>query len=188
MTCRAILQITLSAQSSQGSFQADREKDILSAALGNSEHPGRTRGAGVFVTWEQWFQADSGSYRSRKRAKAEHDAKLREDLRASLRDELTEKIRAEVSEKVSQSFEERIRAFEQKQIETFEERIRGLQMPSQLEAPTPTIPLASPPKHPSSCASNPNPTTIGDDRFSVDDIQVIIIISGMLNPLIGLLE
>lgn len=176
MTCRAILQITLSAQSSQGSFQADREKDILSAALGNSEHPGRTRGAGVFVTWEQWFQADSGSYRSRKRAKAEHDAKLREDLRASLRDELT------------QSFEERMRAFEQKQKETFEERIRGLQMPSQLEAPTPTIPLASPPKHPSSCASNPNPTTIGDDRFSVDDIQVIIIISGMLNPLIGLLE
>lgn len=176
MTCRAILQITLSAQSSQGSFQADREKDILSAALGNSEHPGRTRGAGVFVTWEQWFQADSGSYRSRKRAKAEHDAKLREDLRASLIDELT------------QSFEERMRAFEQKQIETFEERIKGLQMPSQLEAPTPTIPLASPPKHPSSCASNPNPTTIGDDRFSVDDIQVIIIISGMLDPLIGLLE
>ena len=186
------MQVTLSAQSSQGSFQADREKDILSAALGNSEHPGRTRGAGVFVTWEQWFQADSGSYRSRKRAKAEHDAKLREDLRASLRDELTEKIRAEVSEKVTQevtqSFEERIRAFEQKQIETFEERIRGLQMPSQLETPAPTIPLASPPKHPSSCASNPNPTTIGDDRFSVDDIQVIIIISRMLNPLIGLLE
>ena len=170
------MQVTLSAQSSQGSFQADREKDILSAALGNSEHPGRTRGAGVFVTWEQWFQADSGSYRSRKRAKAEHDAKLREDLRASLRDELT------------QSIEERMRAFEQKQIETFEERIRGLQMPSQLEAPTPTVLLASPSKHPSSCASNPNPTIIGDDRFSVDDIQVIIIISGMLNPLIGLLE
>ena len=32
------------AQSFQGSFKADREKDELTLALGNKEHPGRTGG------------------------------------------------------------------------------------------------------------------------------------------------
>ena len=134
-------------------------------ALGNKEHPGRTRGAGVYVTWAKWFQADSGSYRSRKRAKDDRDAKLREEIRESIRDEVEDRVRA-----VSQRFEE---------------RIRELEISNHLQAPAPTV-LASPPKHPSSCASNPTPND--DNRSPIDDIQVIIIISGMLDPLIGLLE
>ena len=169
------MQVTLSAQSSQGSFQADRERDILSAALGNNEHPGRTRCLGLYVPWKYGFREDSESYRSRKRAKAERDAKLREEIRESLKDEITESIRDEI--------DDRVRAETQRRMESFEERLREVQ----LQAPAPTV-LASPPKLPSSCASNPNPTPIGDDRFPVDDIRVIINISGMLDPLIGLLE
>ena len=144
-------------QSSQGSFQADRERDILSAALGNKEHPGRTRGIGLYVDWNKGFSKDSETYRSRKRAKAEREAVAREEMRASLREELRDFIREEIRASLT----------------------------NQLEAPAATV-LASPPKRPSSCASNHNLEI--DNRFPVDDILVIIIIPGMLNPLIGLLE
>ena len=90
------MQVTLSAQSSQGSFQADRERDILSAALGNKEHPGRTRGIGLYDQWKDGFSKDSETYRSRKRAKAEREAELREEIRASLREEMWDVIREEI--------------------------------------------------------------------------------------------
>ena len=40
---------------SQGTFQPDREKDELTYALQNPEHPGHTRGKGV-VTWKYDFR------------------------------------------------------------------------------------------------------------------------------------
>ena len=149
------------AQSSQGSIQEDRERDILSAALGNKEHPGRTRGIGLYVDWNKGFSKDSGTYRSRKRAKAEREAELRDEMRASLREEMREEMRGVAREEIRAS------------------------LTNQLEAPAATV-LASPPKRPSSCASNHNLEI--DNRFPVDDILVIIIIPGMLDPLIGLLE
>src|SRR5437868_9752317 len=39
----------IQAQVTQGSFVPDRENDILTKALGNKEHPGRTRGTGSKV-------------------------------------------------------------------------------------------------------------------------------------------
>ena len=53
--------LRLSEESSQGTFQAAREKDILTSALGNKEHPGRMRGVGVTVPWKLGFPDDAGS-------------------------------------------------------------------------------------------------------------------------------
>ena len=39
----------------EGKFQPDRERDELTYALGNPEHPGRTRGKGV-VPWKYGFR------------------------------------------------------------------------------------------------------------------------------------
>ena len=60
------------SESSQGSFHPDREKDELTKALQNPEHPGRTRGDGM-VPWKIGFSEHSAAYRSQKRNKAEKD-------------------------------------------------------------------------------------------------------------------
>ena len=54
----------------EGRFHPDREKDELSRALGNPEHPGRTRGTSGSVPWVHGF-SDSTGYRSRGRKKKE---------------------------------------------------------------------------------------------------------------------
>jgi len=54
----------------EGRFHPDREKDVLSRALGNPEHPGRTRGTAGSVPWVHGFP-DSTGYRSRGRKKKE---------------------------------------------------------------------------------------------------------------------
>ena len=70
-------------QAAAGStFQPDRERDELTYALGNPEHPGRTRGKGV-VLWKYGFRDYIESYRSRQRRKndeREHLRRLEERL------------------------------------------------------------------------------------------------------------
>ena len=53
----------------EGRFLPDREKDKLSRALGNPEHPGRTRGTSGSVPWKVGFPDSSDTYRSRARKK-----------------------------------------------------------------------------------------------------------------------
>lgn len=55
----------------QGKFFPNREKDELTRALGNKEHPGRTRGTKGSVPWKEGFPRDLGTYRSRGRKKEE---------------------------------------------------------------------------------------------------------------------
>ena len=50
----------------EGTFQPDRERDELTYALGNPEHPGRTRGKGV-VPCKYGFRDYIESYRSWKK-------------------------------------------------------------------------------------------------------------------------
>jgi 3-hydroxyacyl-CoA dehydrogenase len=52
----------------EGTFQPERENDELTRALGNAEHPGRTRGKGL-VSWKTGFSECNDSYRSRDRKK-----------------------------------------------------------------------------------------------------------------------
>ena len=66
----------------EGTFQPDRERDELTYALGNPEHPGRTRGKGV-IPWKYRFRHYIESYRSRQRRKndeREHLRRLEEQL------------------------------------------------------------------------------------------------------------
>src|SRR5438105_8111651 len=58
----------IQAQVSEGSFVPDREHDILTKALGNLEHPGRTRGFGSKVPWKKGFPQDAHRYKSRRNA------------------------------------------------------------------------------------------------------------------------
>lgn len=155
-----LLQEELSFESTLGSFQGTRENDMLSVALGNKEHPGRTRGLGLYVPWKHGFQDESGMYRRRKRNKAERDAQLREELKASLKEELLGSMADIIRDEVRKQTESQ-------------------------QAATAADALASPHNRPSSCASNP---TQIQSKFPVDDIQVIIITSRMLAPLVGLFE
>src|SRR5438132_13659476 len=54
----------IQAQVTEGSFVLDRENDILTKALGNPEHPGRTRGRGSKVPWKTGFPQDAHKYKS----------------------------------------------------------------------------------------------------------------------------
>ena len=133
---------------------------MLSVALGNKEHPGRTRGLGLYVPWKHGFEDDSGIYRRRKRNKAERDAQLREEIKESLKEEILAQMGDVIREEV------------RKQTESY-------------QATTAAAMLASPHNRPSSCSSNPTHT---QSKFPVDDILVIIITSRMLVPLVGLFE
>ena len=64
-------------KSERGEFVPDRDRDELTLALGNKEHPGRTRGVGI-VPWKYGFKDDINTYRSRKRAKTQQDQRMRE--------------------------------------------------------------------------------------------------------------
>ena len=96
------MQQSLSSACSEGSFQADREKDILSTALGNKEHPGRMRGKGVNVPWRDGFGDDYCTYRSRKRSKAEYDTVLEQVLTAKFQGEIAS-LRDQVNQLLNQS-------------------------------------------------------------------------------------
>ena len=59
----------------EGRFHPDKEKDELTEALGNAEHPGRTRGTSGSVPWLHGFPK-SGGYRSRERKKKEEASEM----------------------------------------------------------------------------------------------------------------
>jgi len=46
---------SLEEQASQGSFVPHRRQDVLTAAIGRPEHPGRVHAAGAGVTIKQYF-------------------------------------------------------------------------------------------------------------------------------------
>ena len=54
----------------QRTFVPDREKDQLTMALGNPEHPGRTRGMPGSIPWKVGFP-DTGAYKTHERKKLE---------------------------------------------------------------------------------------------------------------------
>jgi hypothetical protein len=64
----------------QGIHTSNRENDVLTQALRNKEHPGRTRGADI-VPWKLAFEEDSASYRSRSRSKATNESEFNRVLK-----------------------------------------------------------------------------------------------------------
>jgi len=49
------IQDSLEKQASQGSFVPHGRQDLLTAAIGRPEHPGRVRAAGAGVTIKKYF-------------------------------------------------------------------------------------------------------------------------------------
>lgn len=82
----------------QGSFVPDRENDELIRALGNKEHPGRTRGIGL-VPWVLGFIDDAATYRSRARSNAQREAEWQE-MMAQVDARVQMKMEAEVEARV----------------------------------------------------------------------------------------
>jgi len=78
----------------QGTRTSNREKDVLTQALGTKEHPGRTRGTGV-VPWKLAFPQESNTYRSRSRGRAEHEAEYLRRLK-EMEDRMEARIEATV--------------------------------------------------------------------------------------------
>jgi hypothetical protein len=62
----------VAAKQKAGEFKPQREKDVLTVALGNLEHPGRVRGISSKEGWKEGFGPEwEGMYRKRDRYKEE---------------------------------------------------------------------------------------------------------------------
>ena len=57
----------------KGTRSTNRENEMITQALENKEHPGRTRGAGL-VPWKIAFKEESSTYRSRSKGRAAQEA------------------------------------------------------------------------------------------------------------------
>nr|AAM01089.1 Hypothetical protein with similarity to putative retroelement [Oryza sativa Japonica Group]AAM74321.1 Hypothetical protein [Oryza sativa Japonica Group]AAP53450.1 transposon protein, putative, CACTA, En/Spm sub-class [Oryza sativa Japonica Group] len=85
----ATKELVVEQQVSQEACSQRREDDLLTKALGNKEHYGRTRGVGSSVPWKYGFPDYAWQYKKRTSNKAEKDARLEAKIRASIRAELT---------------------------------------------------------------------------------------------------
>ena len=84
----------------QGTRTSNREKDVLTQALGIKEHPGRTRGTSV-VPWKLAFPKESNTYRSRSRGRAEHEVEYLRGLK-EMEDRMEAWIEATIEARVEQ--------------------------------------------------------------------------------------
>ena len=64
----------------KGTRNTNRENDVLTQALRNKEHPGRTRGASL-IPWKIAFEEESFTYRSCSRGRAEQEAETLRPLK-----------------------------------------------------------------------------------------------------------
>lgn len=140
-------ELVASQEASQEVSSQRREDDILSKALGNKEHRGRTRGLGANVPWKFGFPDYAWQYKKRTVTKAEKDARLAAQIREQVRAELS----SEFDEKL-ESMRARIR-----------QEIREEQHLPVAAAAATQQDLASPTQRRSSCAS----TEAGEDLPSV---------------------
>jgi hypothetical protein len=68
----------LAEMQKKGLFVPDREKDMLTTAIGMPEHPGRVRGISSTLPWGKAFCEHRSSYKKRDRYKKKLDDKMRE--------------------------------------------------------------------------------------------------------------
>nr|ABA94307.1 transposon protein, putative, CACTA, En/Spm sub-class [Oryza sativa Japonica Group] len=91
-----IVELNAERQASQEVCPQKREDDILTKALGNEEHRGRTRGIGSNVPWKFGFPQYAWQYKKHKLSKAQKAARIKAQLREELKEELREELTAEL--------------------------------------------------------------------------------------------
>ncbi|XP_028198528.1 uncharacterized protein LOC114383127 [Glycine soja] len=87
---------------SQGSFIPHGRQDILTAAIGRPEHPGRVRAIGAGVTIKQYFGSASRTSRSSSSMPPEDLEQLTQQIRDQLEESITEKVTRKMMESFSQ--------------------------------------------------------------------------------------
>ncbi|KAH1198668.1 hypothetical protein GmHk_18G052203 [Glycine max] len=96
------VQDSLDEQASQGSFIPHGRQDILTAAIGRPEHPGRVRAVGAGVTIKQYFGSASRTSRSSSSMPPEDLEQLTQQIRDQLEESITEKVTRKMMESFSQ--------------------------------------------------------------------------------------
>ncbi|KAL5192912.1 hypothetical protein HKD37_20G055223 [Glycine soja] len=88
----------LEEQASQGSFVTHGRHDILTAAIGRPEHPGRVRAVGAGITIKQYF----GSASRTSSIAPEYLQQLTQQIKDQLEDSITEKVTRQLMLSLSQ--------------------------------------------------------------------------------------
>ena len=79
-------------QASQGSFVAHGHQDVLTAAIGRPEHPGRVRPTGASVTIKQHFGLTPRTSCTSSSMALEDLEQLMQKIRGQLEESITEKV------------------------------------------------------------------------------------------------
>ncbi|KAH1220961.1 hypothetical protein GmHk_12G034480 [Glycine max] len=83
-------------QATQGSFIPHGRQDVLAAAIGRPEHPGRVRAAGAGVTIKQYFGSAPQTSRSASSLPPDELQQLTQQIRDQLEESITEKVTRQV--------------------------------------------------------------------------------------------
>ncbi|KAH1254367.1 hypothetical protein GmHk_04G010822 [Glycine max] len=89
-------------QATQGSFVPHGRQDVLAAAIGRPEHPGRVRAAGAGVTIKQYFGSAPWTSRSASSLPPDELQQLTQQIRDQLEESITEKVTRQVMASFSQ--------------------------------------------------------------------------------------
>ncbi|KAH1210114.1 hypothetical protein GmHk_15G044489 [Glycine max] len=89
-------------QATQGSFIPHGCQDVLVAAIGRPEHPGRVRAAGAGVTIKQYFGSAPWMSRSASSLPPDELQQLTQQIRDQLEESITEKVMRQVPSSFSQ--------------------------------------------------------------------------------------
>ena len=94
--CVFSVQDSFEEQATQGSFVPHGRQDVLTAAIGRPEHPGRVRGIGAGVTIKQYFGSAPRTSRSSSSLPPEELQQLTQQIRDQLEESITEKVMRQV--------------------------------------------------------------------------------------------
>ncbi|KAH1188430.1 hypothetical protein GmHk_U059531 [Glycine max] len=100
--CVFSVQDSFEEQAKQGSFIPHGRQDVLAAAIGRPEHPGRVRAAGAGVTIKQYFGSAPRMSRSASSLPPDELQQLTQQIRDQLEESITKKVTRQVMASFSQ--------------------------------------------------------------------------------------
>jgi len=100
--CVFSMQDSFEEQATQGSFVPHGRQDVLAAANGRPEHPGRVRAIGADVTIKQYFGLAPRTSRSASSLPPGELQQLTQQIRDHLEESITEKVTRQVMASFSQ--------------------------------------------------------------------------------------